>query len=74
MPIDLAVRKDAGISRTDAIQRAIVAELQRRRATIDDSRYLSSVTISVRLQDGPVPVRAITYEDQQIVARTSDLR
>ena len=57
-------------SLTDAIRDAIVAELRRRRPMIDASRYLSSVTITVRLQDGLTPVRSITYEDQQIVARS----
>lgn len=57
------------MTRTEAIQQAILAELRRRRLTIDASEHLSSVTITVRLQDGPVPVRAVTYEDQQVVSR-----
>lgn len=57
------------MTRTEAIQQAILAELRRRKSTIDASEHLSSVTITVRLQDGPMPVRAVTYEDQQVVSR-----
>lgn len=57
------------MSRTDAIQRAIVAELQRRRELIDASPNLISVSLQVKLQDGPVPVRAVVYEDQSVTAR-----
>ena len=56
-------------SLTDAIVRAVVAELQRRRAQIDDNDCLSSVSITVCLQDGPTPIRSITYEDRQAIAR-----
>lgn len=57
------------MTRTEAIQRVILAELQRRRLMIDENDHLSSVTITVKLQDGPLPVRAVTYEDQQVVSR-----
>ena len=57
------------MTRTEAIRQAVLLELQRRRALIDDSPNLSSVSIIVRLQDGPHPVRSVTYEDQQIVIR-----
>lgn len=57
------------MTRTDAITQAILAELRRRRTIIDASEHLSSVTICVRLQDGPTPVRSVTYEDQQFVVR-----
>lgn len=57
------------MSRTDAVVRAVVAELQRRRAIIDSSDSLIAISVSVKLQEGPVPVRAVTYEDQQLVTR-----
>jgi len=58
-------------SLTDAIARAIAAELQRRRSQIDGNDYLSSVAITVHLQAGPAPIRSITYEDRQAIARAS---
>jgi len=56
-------------TRTDTIVRAIVAELHRRRALLDDGDDLASVTITVKLQVGPHAIRAVNVEEQRIVAR-----
>lgn len=57
------------MTRTDAIQRALLEALNRHRAIIDSSPELASVTLTVKLQDGPDPVRAVNYEDQRVVAK-----
>lgn len=54
-------------TRTEAIHKAIVAELRRRQPFIDAHDSLVSVSITVRLQAGPNPIRAVTYEDQSQV-------
>lgn len=57
------------MSKTDAVIKAVVAELQRRRSIIDSGNDLISISISVKLQAGHMPVRAVTYEDQSLVVR-----
>ena len=57
------------ITRTDAIERAIVEELRKRRSLIDDNNELLSVTVEVKLQAGPEIVRTVTYTDQTLKAR-----
>jgi hypothetical protein len=39
-------------SRTEAIQAAIIAELEARRGELDGQQPLSSITVVVRLSDG----------------------
>ena len=53
-------------TRTEAICRAILDELRRRRSLIDASPDLVAVTISVKLQDTPDPIRSVVYEDQSV--------
>lgn len=55
-------------SLTDVIAQTILAELQQRRPVID-SGTLSSVSVTVRLQEGPNPIRTVSYEDQRMVWR-----
>lgn len=63
------------VTRTEAICRAILEELRRRRSLIDECDDLSSVSITVKLQDTAEPVRAVHYEEQRMVAqRRPDLR
>jgi len=56
-------------TRTEAICRAILGELRRRRTLIDDEPDLVSITVSVRLQDGPQMIRAVHVEEQRLVGR-----
>ena len=59
----------------DAIQRAMATEIQARRETINaGAGQLVSVTLAIRLQDTPDPVRSVEWTDQRIVARKSRLR
>lgn len=55
-----------GETRTEAVRRAILEELARRRYLIDAGDNLVSITFSVKLQDGRDQIRAVTYEDQTV--------
>lgn len=57
-----------------AIERAVVAEVRRRRLVTDTTPDLAFVSVTVRLQDTPDPVRSVEWSDQRIVARRSRLR
>ena len=57
-------------TRTEAVGRAMLEELRRRRAQIDQDGDLVSITIQVRLRpDAPDPVRAVRYEDEKVRGR-----
>ena len=62
-------RNDSMMSRSDAIQTAVLRELKLRRSWLDASQDIVSVTITVRLQAGPEPVRSVIFEDHRVVAR-----
>ena len=51
---------------TEHVCRAMLEELRRRRVTIDGSTDLVSVTLTVKLREGPEPVRAVQYEDERV--------
>jgi hypothetical protein len=55
--------------RTEVIAHAMLTELRARREYLDRAEDLASVSITVRLQDGAVQVRAVEYADQRIVGR-----
>ena len=50
-------------TRTEAIAKAILEELRRRRVLIDENAALSEVTFTVFLQDGPDVVRSTRVEE-----------
>lgn len=54
------------MSRTDAVARAILVELEQHRASIDRTPHLISVSFEVELQPGSVP--AVTCRAREIGA------
>ena len=57
------------LTRTEAICRAILEELRRRRQVIDENPQLASVSLEIFLQDGPEMVRSVSYGEHVRVAR-----
>ena len=56
-------------TRTEAIVRAVLEELKRRRQAIDENPQLASVSLEVFLQDGPDLVRSVSYGEHTRHAR-----
>lgn len=58
-------------TRTEAICRAMLEELRRRRAFLDGTADLASITMTVKLDIGndTDPVRAVYWEDQRVMTR-----
>jgi len=55
---------------TELLAHAILDELRQRRAYLDNAEALSSVTVTVRLQEAPtLRVRSVEFTDQRVVAR-----
>ena len=50
-------------TRTEAIAKAILEELRRRRVLIDENAALSELTVTVFLHDGPDMVRSKRVEE-----------
>lgn len=57
------------MTRTELIAHAMLTELRLRRAHVDATGDIVSVSITVRLQDGGNRVRSVEYSDQRIVAK-----
>lgn len=58
-----------GPSRWELVRQALLDELTIYRSVIDGNADLSSVSLTVKLQDGPVPIRGVTYESETQKAR-----